>query len=168
MHLKKEVGERAPRSPLGDILLGTKLTALIVGLAAGIPLGMISVFQIGLHTCKDPVVVHISQVRTSPDPELDAMTGFDRRATGASECRECHAGHHGGLTLSDTELCRTDDPDCKWVYEVDRDRTVRRAPNTFGRPLRAIRKPTNRIHLHSRDEPSPDMPFPDMLRYESF
>lgn len=144
MDLKREVDTRPPRNAMGDFLFGTKLMMLVVGLAAGLPLGMIYAFQSGMHTCKEPIVVTISEVRTSPDPELDAYLEARQRIRDMSECRECHPADGKTLTLSDMELCRADEPSCRWVYGIDRNGAIRRSPN-----------PRNAILL-------------DPLRYESF
>lgn len=171
MDLKREVPVRASRSSSGNFFHVTKILALIVGLASGIPLGMIYAFQTGLHkSCQTPLVVKISEVRTSPDPELDAHLAAKRYVRTMTECKECHPlnSEERHLTLSDMELCLTDNPTCKWVYDIDAGRRIRRRPNWSSHPVRVITRPSRLIRIDSKSEPTPSMPFPDILQYESF
>jgi len=166
MHLHKEVETKAPRSAVGEILFGTKLTMLVVGLAAGLPLGMLYAFQVGMHREAAPVVVTISSVRVLDEPSMDALSGADWCGDLPTMCRDCPPND---LSLSDMELCRTDDPSCRWSYTVDREGRVRRVPNRrAGRFLPVPRPSSLRVRSRTEREASPAVPFPDTLLYESF
>lgn len=71
------------------------------------------------------------------------------------------------VKLSDIELCHTDNPDCKWVYDFDYDGNVHRIPNpAFPYRIEKMKKCTVEHEVHKKSIPPYERI--DMLRYESF
>lgn len=168
MHLKREVPTKAPRSPTGEILFGTKLAALVIGLLCGIPLGMVCLTATMMRDLRPPVVVTISPVTVTEDMSPDAISGADWSPADMTECRECHPESGKRLSLSDVVLCRTDDPSCGWSYGLGSDLLLRRYPTAAIRPFGVKRPKPRIIRLDRRDDPAPSRPFIDPLLYESF
>lgn len=107
------------------------------------------------------LVIIYGPITIDHSSEIDCVTVTDGLLRHQKTCQSSH------LTLSDMELCRTDNPSCKWIYEIQSDACIRRMPN--GHFLNQQEKRKSPVLKENIPEKQiPPLELIDMLRYESF